>query len=747
MPHPGMDELPDQDFAKLSSLHLPTNIAEKDPYDFTTISEFRSSKRTWTPLGSVATWPPQELPQPNLDWSLISIEDDEALLPNTDVSNPGPQSSDCLRVFEGRPADLTKERPVFLLDARMKRRRGILQPTPSYIFLPQVDYGGNLHAKGTHQGDCGLWVVDQLSYEVYGQIVAMDHFAEIYVVPLHQIQSQISTVLGGSAVNLPGSTSVSTERQRRRTRKHQLAETKAFTEKHAARGLSCLIGDPSVFEHYAGHDSMQTMELPKPLEDMSTTMLSPPGLPQDTIHWLKTPSRNSNPEDGSMKMLLISTLDQSSVKKSLSSAPVPVGTLGRGHHDPERNQQRQFVLAILNGMSLPLASLASYIKGHTTFVCIPPDTTSGADPGFAFYMSNVNFTIVWWYSPVLRHTAAVVFHQGRLSAGASFRAQFVRDLLGHQSYLTHPILPGYIYTRVCLSTTFDMLDDCNHEAFNLGLAAGMPNCDFGLRRIHSDNVSMDLGEKAHALSGKLTDIRFRLRTYQQQIKFMSRCNSGHRQSLNMGSRDFLQSDQLQTHLDVMWDYAVVHLYDADSLVERLQTVLSSICRATTYRESRATLALVDTTNEIACHSRSDTSAIRTITVLTLLFLAWNFRFELLVQRQFPFLGAIRSTSDRCFPTICNLLGTNCDLECAYGWYMAGILKGLAARGREILRLGEETGQRQCVEAQSAVLQYAQQDIFGKYKGEGARQRTPFSTIRDKFQVVSHPGARSSDWNA
>ncbi|KAK5412636.1 hypothetical protein LTR06_005606 [Exophiala xenobiotica] len=749
MPHPGMDELPDQGFAKLSSLHLPSTIAEKDPYDLTTIPEFRSSKRTWTPLGSVATWPPQELPQPNLDWSLISIEDDEALLPNTDVSNPGPQSSDCLRVFEGRPADLTKERPVFLLDARMKRRRGILQPTPSYIFLPPGRHmveTFTLKGHSLSQGDCGLWVVDELSYEVYGQIVAMDHFAEIYVVPLHQIQSQISSVFGGSAVILPGSTSVSTERQRRRTRKHQLAETKAFTQKHAARGLSCLIGDPSIFEHYAGHDSMQTMELPKPLDDMSTAVLSPAGLPQDTIHWLKTPpNRNSNQEDGSMKMLLISTLDQSSVKKSLSSAPVPVGMLARQHHDPERSQQKQFVLAILNGMSLPLASLASYIKGHTTFVCIPPDTTSGNDPGFAFYMSTVNLTIVWWYSPVLRHTAAVVFHQG--SAGASFRDQFVRDLLGHQSYLTHPMLPGYIHTRTCLSITFDMLDDCNREAFNLELAAGMPTWDVGLRRIQSDNVSMDIGDKAHALFRKLTDIRFKLRTYQQQIKFMSRCNSGHRQSLNMGSCDLLQSDQFQTQLDVMSDYTVVHLYDADSVIERLQTVLSSICRATTYSDSRATLAIADINNEIAWQARRSNSAMRTIAFVTMLYLPGTFVASFFSSGIFHFSASSdphQTVVSQPFAIFWALTAT---LTLLTGGTWLAYLRYWRAGDRKG-RVREETREVQCVESQIAALRDLEQDVSQKYySGRGARQRTPFSTLRDKFQVMSHRGARWSDSDA
>ena len=52
-------------------------------------------------------------------------------------------------------------------------------------------------------GDCGSWVVDDQTYEVYGHVVASDALGEVYVVPLHATLRDITTRLAARSASLP----------------------------------------------------------------------------------------------------------------------------------------------------------------------------------------------------------------------------------------------------------------------------------------------------------------------------------------------------------------------------------------------------------------------------------------------------------------------------------------------------------------------------------------------------------------
>lgn len=54
-----------------------------------------------------------------------------------------------------------------------------------------------------YPGDCGSWVVDDQTYEVYGHVVASDVLGEAYVVPLHATLQDIATRLAARSVSLP----------------------------------------------------------------------------------------------------------------------------------------------------------------------------------------------------------------------------------------------------------------------------------------------------------------------------------------------------------------------------------------------------------------------------------------------------------------------------------------------------------------------------------------------------------------
>ncbi|KAK5452054.1 hypothetical protein LTS15_007777 [Exophiala xenobiotica] len=364
-----------------------------------------------------------------------------------------------------------------------------------------------------------------------------------------------------------------------------------------------------------------------------------------------------------MRLLLFQTRNQSTAKKAPSLSSPPPAYLARP--PPPQNQRQidaDFVLDVLKELDLPLASFGSYLRGHITFVCIPASnsarshmssanttttTTNLASTCTKYYCSTSSWTITWSYCPALKHTAAVMWH--REGDGDQRKAEVLSDLMRLQRHLAHPMLLGFIKTKISLSFTFDMLDDMNRETLELEQAIGFPTWNWLLDRVEPGRGVGDSQDQAiegfNILSGKLTNIRFRLRTFQQQIKFISRCNAGYRLSLtgldtssssNSSSPTTTSSstanfevllrecDELQFYMDVMWDYTFVHLTDADSLGERLQNAMNSVFQLTTQRDSRASLAIADINNELAWQGRNNNTAMMTIAFISLLFLPGTF---------------------------------------------------------------------------------------------------------------------------
>lgn len=434
-----------------------------------------------------------------------------------------------------------------------------------------------------------------------------------------------------------------------------------------AHSLDSLIISSADLDRYNGHHKLETFELPrssKNNDDNSTsTIITTPcsnsTTSHDIIQWLRQPgSQKKNPDDPSMKILLIQTHNQSTAKKnsppSLStSLPQKIFDFGRPQ-TTERNAQLEFINDIFNGMGFPLAAFGAYIKAHITFVCVPPTSTSKvcknatqttATTCTKYYCSGTSWTITWSHCPALKHTAAVMFH--REGDGDQRREEVLADLIRLQSHLAHPMLLGYIKTKVSLKFTFDMLDDMNRETLALEQEIGFPTWNWVLDRMIPGSGVGETHDHAvegfNILAGKLTNIRFRLRTFQQQIKFISRCNTKYRKSLEVvsssspaSSSTFTSSDsqaqeallhecrELDAFMDVIWDYTFVHLFDADSLSERLHNAMTSVFQLTTQRDSRASLAIADFNNELARQGKNTNTSMMTIAFVSLLFLPGTF---------------------------------------------------------------------------------------------------------------------------
>jgi Mg2+ and Co2+ transporter CorA len=406
-----------------------------------------------------------------------------------------------------------------------------------------------------------------------------------------------------------------------------------------ASSLDSLIFSPDDFEFYNGHYGLHIIEFPRPINDSTTVVVDPQKSPRDVAQLLHRPGQiASHDGETTMKLLLIRTRNQSTAKKAPSLPSVPNNFTNSPSY-PQTIQGRrdaEFIKDLFNELDLPLAAYAAYIKAHITFICAPTfqqqrqDTNNPTIQRTAFYCSGTSWTVAWSYDSIIKHTVAVLFY--REGDGDQRKDEVIQDLLRLQPHLSHPMLLGFIKTKVSLSFTFTMLDDMNRETMALEQEIGFPTWNFILDRdIPGKGVSETQDQAVEGfniLSGKLTNIRFRLKTFQQQIKFISRCNNQHRLSLDPLSPRFQWSlrecDELDHFMNVMWDYTFIHLFDADSLGERLQNAMSSVFQLTTQRDSRASLAVADINNELAWQGKNTNKAMTTIAFVSLLFLPGTF---------------------------------------------------------------------------------------------------------------------------
>lgn len=157
---------------------------------------------------------------PKYDWALFNIDDSQfKIRPNiihqagVHVTNPYPRRP----ARSGTGHSLTNAAPpesfpstqpieVVLLGGGSKRMLGHLSHLPGGIML-SADYGfvdAYLlildEGLALEDGDSGSWVVNPISLEVYGHVVATDLTGDAYVIPMYQSFREMKDVLGGDGV-------------------------------------------------------------------------------------------------------------------------------------------------------------------------------------------------------------------------------------------------------------------------------------------------------------------------------------------------------------------------------------------------------------------------------------------------------------------------------------------------------------------------------------------------------------------
>ena len=169
-------------------------------------------KVRWPKLGHLSFVSHQPASDSDLDWALIKFHDPTLCRPNL-LTFPEHtyEFGVSARLREGprRLTRATRSRDVLLLSGMAGLKRGKLATSFGYLMIGPVKQFKEIYSVSMSDGsvldagDCGSWVVDSVTHEVYGHVVASDAFGDAYVIPLDNTFRDIRQQLAADQVCLP----------------------------------------------------------------------------------------------------------------------------------------------------------------------------------------------------------------------------------------------------------------------------------------------------------------------------------------------------------------------------------------------------------------------------------------------------------------------------------------------------------------------------------------------------------------
>lgn len=360
---------------------------------------------------------------------------------------------------------------------------------------------------------------------------------------------------------------------------------------------------------------------------------------EDLERWKATPS---------LRILMIKTKNEFSRdpdRYKPSHRTIPGLTEVQPRDD--REEQIRMVKAIFRHARLPLAAIGAYLKSHITFLSAPSyevvnEESTSTGEVTKYYCSGTSWSLAWSYFHKTRHTSGVLFY--REGDGDDRRAELEEEIERLKQHISHPLLLAYVKTQISLVWTFHQLEQMNGKTFEIEKSVGLATWDWVLdRRIEADQDPQaddpdieeivarrqkEAVEKYNVLNGRLINIRFRLRSSREQIRWLRRMNNTYLKSITKEDPSYCERrrecHELITKLEGMDDFNKVYLHDADTLADRLSQQMSSMSYIVSQRDSRISLAIADINNELAWHGKNTDSAMKAVAVASFLFLPATF---------------------------------------------------------------------------------------------------------------------------
>ena len=341
---------------------------------------------------------------------------------------------------------------------------------------------------------------------------------------------------------------------------------------------------------YSGHLSWDTFQIPQDPTTKDSPSPSNNATIEDYARWIQEPL------PARLKLLLITTVHSTS-SNSLSRR------LGEPHKT-NRERQVNAVKRVFDAAGLPTAGFAAYVRTLLSFAQVPSISTATHERVPRYYYSSPPWGLTWSYCTTTGHTKAILLCRDNVKDRI---VEYLRTvLMPLDRFVDHPMLLAYMTIEFSLAELCVLLLQTSDEILGLEKNTGLSAWDWvHEHEIPGNHVPSNYEHTSKRLSiqsGKVTHIRFRLRTIKEYNKSVLRIAQQHKSTVRDTAAKG-RCEEIEEILGIMSEYIEVRLHKANSLQERLNNQVSGMSTIISQR---------------------DTSAMKTVAMVTMVFLPGTF---------------------------------------------------------------------------------------------------------------------------
>lgn len=345
---------------------------------------------------------------------------------------------------------------------------------------------------------------------------------------------------------------------------------------------------------YSGHRDWETIQIPSDPALTKCPSRSDKASFEECAKWIQEPIAVGTPAQ--LKLLVITT-----------AHPISDDSLSHKQEEPKVTQRKHQISAVeklFADTGLPMAGFAAYVKTLLSFAQVPAINSVNQGDLACYYYSSPPWGLTWSYCTTTRHTKAVLLCRHTVKARLMEYLETV--LVPLERFVEHPMLLGYLTVELSLVELCSVLLVTSNEILGLEKNTGLSAWDWvHEREIPGNHIPSNYeytSKRLSVLSGKVTHIRFRLRTLKEYTKSILRIARKHKSVVADPAAD-RRCEEIEDILGIMLEYMEVRLHKADSLQERLNNQVSGMSNIISQR---------------------DTSAMKTIAIVTMVFLPGTF---------------------------------------------------------------------------------------------------------------------------
>jgi CorA-like Mg2+ transporter protein len=345
---------------------------------------------------------------------------------------------------------------------------------------------------------------------------------------------------------------------------------------------------------YSGHVDWDTIQIPRDPAVVTSPSRSNQATFEQCATWIREPLPAGR--SATLRLLLITTVH-----------PLSSNSLSQKLEEPEATQREHQVGVIKRAFGdagLPEAGFAAYVRTLLSFAQVPSTGAGTREACTRYYYSSPSCALTWSYCATTNETKAILLCR---EATKSRLVDYIKDvLLPLERFFDHPMLLGYMTVEFSLSELISVLLETSNEILGLEKNTGLSAWDWvNEHEIPGSHVPSNYeytSKRLSVLSGKVTHIRFRLRTLKEYNNSVLRMSRKHRSGVTDPAAE-RRCEEIEEILGIVSEYVEVRLHKADSLQERLANQVSGMSNIISQR---------------------DTSAMKTVAIVTMAFLPGTF---------------------------------------------------------------------------------------------------------------------------